>query len=207
MVDAKFLEIERTSLLISLFSRFDQNTGMFNNFPYLLGGEGYFSDEQAKESVEQAFGQLNLPDLFKQFEFVLNLAMYSPVKLKADLAITPNVYTIKTNFESIYGMNLILTPYSDINITALGQDLSELIKDYSGTSLRVSHEEQTSEDQSIDFIEKLNTELEESTLLLLRRIYYRLFLDRSLAGGAEKASKSAFLVASLLHIIQRISSN
>ena len=199
MLNAKFQEIERASLFISLFSRLDETTGSFINSPYILGGSGYFTDEAAKDSVEQAFGQLNLPDLFQQFDFVLNIAFYLPIKLKMDLKIVPNIYSIKTKYKNIYSMYLILTPYSDINVTSLNNDLSEIVEDYAGTALRIDDQDSIATNKPKNlYIESIDPELEEASVLLLRRIYYRLFLDRSLAGGTEQPSKPANLVAVMI---------
>ena len=199
MSNAKFQEIERASLFISLFSRMDETNGSFINSPYILGGSGYFTDESAKESVEQAFGQLNLPDLFQQFNFVLNVAFYVPIKLKMDLKLVPNVYSVKTKYKNIYSMYLILTPYSDINITSLDNDLSEIVEDYAGTALRITEQDIIAINKPKNlYIEAVDPELEEATLLLLRRIYYRLFMDRSLAGGTEQPSKPTNLVVVMI---------
>ena len=196
MTDAKYDEIERTSLLVSLFSRFDRESGNFLNFPQLLGGSGYFDDNTAKDSIEMAFGQLNIPDLFEQFEFVLNVAFYLPIKMTSDLRLAPNLYSIKTKYENtIYGMFLILTPYSDINITALNTDLSEVSKDFAGLAMRTGVKTQQSweDGPSMYQLEDSDPELEEGTDLLLQRIYYRLFLERAMAGGTEKVSKTSNL--------------
>lgn len=193
--NAKFNEIEQSSLFMSLFSRIDENSGSFINQPAILGGQGYFTDEHAKESVEHAFGQLNLPDLFQQFDFVLNVAFYLPVKLKEDLKISPNFWMVKAKYESIFAMYLILSPYSDLNITALNKDLSELVVDYSGSAIRTGMKPQGNK-SSLEIT--VDPELQEASDLLLQRIYYRLFLDRSLSGGPEKPTKPANLVAIMI---------
>ena len=182
---SKFEEIEKTSLFMSVFSRLDEESGNFFNQPSILGGEGYFNDEEAKDSVEHAFGQLNLPDLFQQFDLVLNVAFYMPFKLKEDLKISPNYYIVKSKYENIYAMYLNLTPYSDLNITALNLDLSDLVVDYSGVSTRTSLSKST-EKKSRLMDTEIHPELAEASGLLLQRIYYRLFLDRTLSGGPEK---------------------
>lgn len=192
---SKFEEIEQSSLFLSVFSRIDDESGGFVNQPSILGGEGYFSDEHAKDNVEHAFGQLNLPDLFQQFDFVLNVAFYMPFKLKEDLKISPNFYVVKSKFENIFAMYLILTPYSDLNITALNLDLSDLVVDYTGTATRTALTK-TEKKSRLDMT--VNPELAESSGLLLQRIYYRLFLDRTLSGGPEKPTKPANLVAILI---------
>ncbi|MFX0087727.1 MAG: hypothetical protein ACFFAU_18900 [Candidatus Hodarchaeota archaeon] len=87
--DANFDEIVQTSMLISLFSGVDPNTKYFENIPILIGGEGLIGDYQAKLRVEEAFGQLNLPDLFKTFDFTMFRSSYEPYKLREDLVITP----------------------------------------------------------------------------------------------------------------------
>ncbi len=195
---SKFEEIEKTSLFMSVFSRLDEESGNFMNQPAILGGEGYFEDENAKDSVEHAFGQLNLPDLFQQFDFVLNVAFYLPFKLREDLKISPNYYIVKSKYESIYAMYLILTPYSDLNITALNTDLSDLVVDYSGVANRTAISSANKEKKSRLMDTEIHPELAEATGLLLQRIYYRLFLDRTLSGGPEKPTKPANLVAILI---------
>jgi hypothetical protein len=195
---SKFEEIEKTSLFMSVFSRIDEDSGNFINQPSILGGEGYFQDEHAKDSVEHAFGQLNLPDLFQQFDFVLNVAFYLPVKLNEDLKISPNYWMVKAKYENIFAMYLILAPYSDLNITALNLDLSDLVVDYSGVATRTALMKPVPEKKSRLMDMSINPELAEATDLLLQRIYYRLFLDRSLSGGPEKPTKPANLVAILI---------
>ena len=195
---SKFEEIEQTSLFLSVFSRIDEESGGFVNQPSILGGEGYFSDEHAKDSVEHAFGQLNLPDLFQQFDFVLNVAFYMPFKLREDLKISPNFYVVKSKYEDIFAMYLILTPYSDLNITALNLDLGDLVVDYSGSATRTALTKPQPEKKSRLMDMSVNPELAEASGLLLQRIYYRLFLDRTLSGGPEKPTKPANLVAILI---------
>ncbi|MHA2364956.1 MAG: hypothetical protein ACXAC7_13450 [Candidatus Hodarchaeales archaeon] len=196
---AKFREIERSSMLLSLFSRLDETTGSFLNTPYILGGQGYLKDEKAKDSVEHAFGQLNLPDLFQQFEFVLNVAFYMPIKIKEDLKISPNFYIVKTKYEtSIFGMYLILSPYSDLNITALNRDLMDLVTDYAGVAIRTSMQKEKEGKKSLLLSSQIHPDIEKATGLLLQRIYYRLFLERKLSGGPEKPTKAANLVAIMI---------
>jgi len=69
--NAKSDEISQSSMLISLFSGVDPKTKYFENVPVIMGGEGLITDHQARLKVEEAFGQLNLPDLFETFDFML----------------------------------------------------------------------------------------------------------------------------------------
>ena len=140
----------------------------------------------------------HLPDLFQQFDFVLNVAFYLPFKLNEDLKISPNYYIVKSKFENIYAMYLILTPYSDLNITALNLDLSDLVVDYAGVSTRTALTKSVDQKKTRLMDTAVDPELAEASELLLQRIYYRLFLDRSLSGGPEKPTKPANLVAILI---------
>ncbi|MFX0151648.1 MAG: hypothetical protein ACFFAJ_12750, partial [Candidatus Hodarchaeota archaeon] len=102
--DAKFDEITQSSMLISLFSGVDPKTKYFENIPILLGGEGLITDHQTRLKVKEAFGQLNLPDLFKTFDFTLYRSSYEPYKLKEDLVIAPYIYTVKAKHQDTFVM-------------------------------------------------------------------------------------------------------
>ncbi|MHA1167961.1 MAG: hypothetical protein ACTSP4_09405 [Candidatus Hodarchaeales archaeon] len=196
MSDAKFDEITRSSLMICLFSHVDKATMVLDNKPYLLGGSGFLvKDKDARLQVETAYAQLSIPDLFGQFDFILNVANFTPYKLKEDLRIAPNIYTLKTKYKNMYLMLLILTPWSDLNLTALYEDVKELIMDYSGSYRRINIE--ISDDNPYEENEAKNAELSQSASLLLQRIYYKIFLERVLIGGVEKTKTSTNLIAVL----------
>ncbi len=189
---AKFDEITRTSMLICSFSSLDKETYILDNKPFILGGEGFIEDKVARMSIEQAFGQLNLPDLFEQFSFVLNTAYYSSFKLKEDLALAPNIYTLKAKAGDTYLLMLIITPWSDINITTLYDDVFNVITDYGGTYRRSKVE--LGEELAFS-PDKLDDEVVSAANLLLKRIYYRIFLERTVLGGIEKTRKPTNLAA------------
>lgn len=190
-MDPKFEEITRSSLLISAFSYLDPESFVFSNRPYLLGGEGLIDDKKARLDIETAYGQLNLPDLFKQFDFVLNVASYIPFKIKEDLVISPNIYNIKSMHKDTYSIILLLTPWSDLNISSLVNELDVLVEDYSGTLQRVKHQIKK------DLLSEPDgeQELDEATDLLFQKIYFEIFLERRLIGGVEIPRKASNLFA------------
>ncbi|MFW9992811.1 MAG: hypothetical protein ACFFD4_12250 [Candidatus Odinarchaeota archaeon] len=205
MAEAKFDEISRSSLMICLFSYLDDETMMLDNKPYLLGGSGFFKNKEARMSVETAYAQLNIPDLFGQFDFILNVANFAPYKLSEDLRLAPNIYTLKTKYENMFLMLLLLTPWADLNLTTLFEDVKEIIKDFSGSYRRVKTvlkaSESKNESSSMDAIatteEWKNKELNEGATLMLQRVYYKVFLERALIGGTEKTKKGTNLIAVL----------
>ncbi|MHA2499805.1 MAG: hypothetical protein ACXAEL_09600, partial [Candidatus Hodarchaeales archaeon] len=200
-IDPKFDEIKRASLLICLFSNIDAETYAMDNRPYLLGGEGLCEDRQVRNAIEEAYGQLNLPDLFQQFDFYLTSSNYESYKLREDMKIAPYLYTAKAQFESTYVMILIITPWSDMNISGLWTEMSEVIKDYTGVHRRTTALIKQHDRVDLDLQEKLLNERDEECLeagyLLLTRVYYKLFLERSISGGIEKARKPTNLFAVL----------
>ncbi|MFQ5979614.1 MAG: hypothetical protein ACE5OZ_15915 [Candidatus Heimdallarchaeota archaeon] len=195
-VDPKFQEIQRTSLLICLFSNIDPASYQMDNRPYLLGGEGLVEDKQIRNTIEEAFGQLNLPDLFQQFDFYLTSSNYESYKLREDLRIAPYLYTAKAKFESTYVMILIITPWSDLNVWGLWQEMAEVIKDYTGVHRRTTALIKNA-DASLQetMLERRDDECIKAGYLLLTRIYYKLFLERSISGGIEKIRKPTNLFA------------
>ncbi|MFX0090652.1 MAG: hypothetical protein ACFFBD_02725 [Candidatus Hodarchaeota archaeon] len=190
-IDPKFEEITRSSLLISAFSHLDPETFIFTNRPYLLGGEGLIEDSKARLDIETAYGQLNLPDLFKQFDFVLNVASYLPFKIKEDLVITPNIYSVKSMHGDTFSVILLVTPWSDLNISSLVNELDVLVTDYSGTLQRVKHQVK---EESLSNLEG-DKQLDVATDLLFQKIYFEIFLERRLIGGVEIPRKPSNLFA------------
>lgn len=189
---AKFDEIKKSSMMLSLFSGVDRNTGFFENIPIIRGGEGLIQDKMANLKIEEAFGQLNLPDLFKTFDFFLNTASYEPYKLKEDLLVSPYLYSIKSSYlEDAFLMNLILTPWSDVNLSQLGGKMTNAVKDFAGIFRR------SSTDNVEDLIEYRREECEIGSNFLIGYVYNLLFNQREMLGGIEASSKPSDLISVL----------
>ncbi len=191
--DAKFDEITQSSMLISLFSGVDPETKYFENIPILLGGQGLIKDHQARLKVEEAFGQLNLPDLFKTFDFTLYRSSYEPYKLKEDLVIAPYIYSVKAQHRDTFLMSLFLTPWADVNLSSFQEKIVDFAKDFSGVFRRTTEELHTMNKT----IEYRHNECERGGAMLMGYLNHLVFDQRQMLGGTEKVSKPTNLFAVL----------
>ncbi|MHA1225598.1 MAG: hypothetical protein ACTSPV_02535 [Candidatus Hodarchaeales archaeon] len=190
---AKFDEITQSSLLISLFSGMDKRTKYFENIPILFGGKNIISDHQARLKVEEAFGQLNLPDMFKTFDFTLYRSSYEPYKLKEDLVIAPYIYSVKANYDSSYLMSLFITPWADFNLSQFQEKIIKMTKHFSGLFRRTSEQIHLSQAS----IEDRHNECERMGRMLMSYLRHLVFDQRQMLGGTEKVSKPTNLIAVL----------
>jgi len=188
---AKFDEITQTSMLISLFSGVDPQTKYFENIPILLGGEGLITDHQARLKVEEAFGQLNLPDLFRTFDFTMYRSSYEPYKLKEDLVIAPYIYSVKAKYEDTFTLALFLTPWADVNLSEFQEKIIRLTTDFSGIFRRTTEQI----NKRTGSIETRHAECEKGGAMLMEYLSHLVFDQRQLLGGTEKVSKSTNLLA------------
>lgn len=191
--EAKFNEIVQSSMIISLFSGVDPKTKFFLNIPILLGGEGLITDHQARLKVEEAFGQLNLPDLFKTFDFTLHRASYEPYKLKEDLVISPYIYSVKAQHRDTFLMSLFLTPWADVNLSSFQEKIIEFTRAFSGIFRRTTEEIDTMNMP----LEYRQNECERGGTMLIRYLSHLIFDQRQMLGGTEKVSKHTNLLAVL----------
>ncbi|MFX0170753.1 MAG: hypothetical protein ACFE9L_02420 [Candidatus Hodarchaeota archaeon] len=191
--DAKFDEITQSSMLISLFSGVDPKTKYFENIPILMGGEGLITDHQARLKVEEAFGQLNLPDLFKTFDFTLYRSSYEPYKLKEDLVIAPYIYTVKAKHQDTFVMSLFLTPWADVNLSQFQEKIIDFTTDFSGIFRRTT-EEIYNEGKEFQYRTK---ECEQGGTMLMDYLNHLVFDQKQMLGGIEKVTKPTNLLAVL----------
>jgi rubrerythrin len=191
--DAKFDEITQSSMLISLFSGVDPKTKHFENVPVIMGGEGLVTDRQAQLKVEEAFGQLNLPDLFRTFDFTLYRSSYEPYKLKEDLVISPYIYTVKAKHQDTFVMGLFLTPWADVNLSQFQEKIIDFARDFSGIFRRTTEEIHTS---GKDFSNRTK-ECAQGGNRFMEYLSHLVFDQRQMLGGTEKVSKPTKLLAVL----------
>ena len=188
---AKFDEITQASMLISLFSGVDPQTKYFENIPILLGGEGLITDHQARLKVEEAFGQLNLPDLFQTFDFTMYRSSYEPYKLKEDLVIAPYIYSVKAKYEDTFTMALFLTPWADVNLSEFQEKIVGFTMNFSGIFRRTTEEI----NKGTGSLEARHAECEKGGAMLMEYLSHQVFVQRQLLGGTEKVSKPTNLLA------------
>ncbi len=191
--EAKFDEIVQASMLISLFSGVDPNTKYFENVPILIGGEGLIGDPQAKLKVEEAFRQLNLPDLFKTLDFTMYRSSYEPYKLREDLVIAPYIYSVKAKHENTYLMSLFLTPWADVNLSEFQDKINNFASYFSGIFRRASAEISTKGKKMQD----RTKECEIGGMMLMGYLNHLIFDQRQMLGGVEKVTKPTNLLAVL----------
>jgi hypothetical protein len=191
--EAKFDEIVQTSMLISLFSGVDPNTKYFENVPILMGGEGLIGDHQARLKVEEAFGQLNLPDLYKTFDFTMYRSSYEPYKLREDLVIAPYIYSVKAKHEDTYLMSLFLTPWANVNLSQFQDKINDFASYFSGifrrSTTEISTKGKTMQDRT--------KECEVGGMMLMGYLSHLVFDQRQMLDGAEKVTKPTNLLAVL----------
>ncbi|MHA2244019.1 MAG: hypothetical protein ACXADY_03545 [Candidatus Hodarchaeales archaeon] len=191
--DSKFDEITQSSMLISLFSGVDPKTRYFENIPVLLGGQGLIEDHQARLKVEEAFGQLNLPDLFKTFDFTLYRSSYEPYKLKEDLVIAPYIYSVKAQHRDSFIMSLFLTPWADVNLSSFQEKIVDFTRNFSGIFRRTTEEIHTMNKT----IECRHETCSRGGTMLMDYLSHLVFDQRQMLGGTEKVSKPTNLLAVL----------
>lgn len=191
--DTKFDEITQSSMLISLFSGVDPKTKYFENIPVLLGGQGLITDHQARLKVEEAFGQLNLPDLFKTFDFTLYRSSYEPYKLKEDLVIAPYIYSVKAQHRDAFIMSLFLTPWADVNLSSFQEKIVDFTRNFSGIFRRTTEEIHSMNKT----IENRHETCARGGTMLMDYLNHLIFDQRQMLGGTEKVSKPTNLLAVL----------
>jgi len=190
--DAKFDEIVQSSMLISLFSGVDPNTKYFENIPILLGGEGLVTDHQARLKVEEAFGQLNLPDLFKTFDFTLFRSSYEPYKLNEDLVISPYIYSVKAKHKDTFLLSLFLTPWADVNLSQFQEKIIDFAADFSGIFRRTTEEIHKSGKELL----YRTKECEHGANMLMCYLSHLIFDQRQMLGG-ESFKTNKFISCSI----------
>ncbi len=191
--NAKFDEITESSMLISLFSGVDPKTKHFENVPVIMGGEGLVTDRQPQLKVKEAFGQLNLPDLFRTFDFTLYRSSYEPHKLKENLVISPYIYAVKAKHRNTFVMGLFLTPWADVNLSQFQEKIIDFAYDFSGIFRRTT-EQIHSEGKDFSYRTK---ECEQGGSRLMEYLNHLMFDQRQMLGGTEKVSKPTNLLAVL----------
>jgi len=180
-------------MIIALFSAINRHVNVIKNIPTILKNGSTIEDATSKRHIEEGYGQLNISDILNQQEFILSSANYSTHGLNSELTLLPDIYTVKKKYEDSLLMMLIISPWSDLNVTELNKATSELCKNFNGVYRRGS----VDVEQMKIPTEELHYQCEKASKLLLRELYYRVFLNRAMRGITEKIYKSSNLIAIL----------
>ncbi|MCY3410208.1 MAG: zinc ribbon domain-containing protein [Candidatus Heimdallarchaeota archaeon] len=182
-------QIERTSVNITTFSALNDATGLPVNLPIILGGEDLIEDEVAKLEVEEAFGQLNIQSLFGITTENLESCLYDTFHVgEHEGKLTPHVYLLKSHQNSVYLLNLLTTPYADLNLDSYFNEVEFMSRSFSGVFRRTlaQLEEDIIDDDRQDDI--LKTTVDN----LAGYIHYMIFTERGLrelvAGAFSKVT-------------------
>ena len=184
-------QIKNVSMSISTISNLDPNTGLTVNTPILIGGEKLIKSPDLYNYIEQGFGQLNITDLFLGKDFVLKTAAYLAESIHKIDYLVPNLYLFKTNYEETYQLGLLITPYSDINVTEYLSEGDLITRFYTGTFKRTLKQMKLKKITD----SRRRKECIDMARILLSLLHYRIFDLRKLRGGIEKVKKSAYLSA------------
>ena len=182
-------QIERTSVNITTFSALNPESGIPTNIPNILGGEDIISDEVAKLNVEEAFGQLNIQSLFGVSTETLESCLYDTFHVRDSSGkLTPHIYLLKSHTNSVYLLNLLTTPYADLNLDRYFNEVEFMSRSFSGVFRRTNAQ---IEKNMIDE-EKQDAILRETVGNLTGYIHYQIFQERGLrdlvAGASRKVT-------------------
>lgn len=184
-------QIERSSVNISVFSHLDEEAMIPVNIPLLLGGEDMISQKTTVEKVEEGFGQLNIMDLFKEQDFILNCALYSTFRIGDKEIISPNIYEFKARSDRTYLLNMLITPYSDLNLTKYFDEIQFMTDAYQGINLRQEVEDLTLSDS------EAYEESQDKAARLAKYLHYQIFQERSMRSGVERVKKEGFMICAM----------
>lgn len=181
-------QIIKSSITTATISNVDPKTGITINTPILIGGDYLIKDDVTRNRVEQGFGQLNIMDLFLEKQYILHSASYMSEPLSLKLSLTPNLYLVKIGYENTYILSLLITPYSDINLTELTDELLFIGKSYHGTFIR------TLKQMELGYIDdvKRRAECDVTLETLMSLLHYRIFNLRRLRGGIGSPKKPSY---------------
>ncbi len=186
------LQIERTSVNITTFSALNEETGMPTNIPVILGGDDIITDEVAKLEVEEAFGQLNIQSLFGLSSESLESCLYDTFHISDNSEkLTPHVYLLKSHTNSVYLLNLLTTPYADLNLNSYFNEVEFMSRSFSGVFRRTNAqiEKKIIDDDKQDKI------LKDTVDNLSGYIHYMIFQERGLRELVDsQARKAAMMV-------------
>jgi len=129
-------QIKDVSMSISTISNLNPNAGLTVNTLILIGGEKLIVSPDLYNYIEQRFGQLNIANLFLGKEFVLRTAAYLAEPIRKIDYLVPNLCLFKTNHNDTYQLGLLITPYSDINVTEYLSEGELITRFYTGTFKR-----------------------------------------------------------------------
>jgi len=180
-------------MIIALFSAIDRQLNAFENFSAILRNGTTIDDETSKRHLEEGYGQLNISDILNQPDFILSSASYSTYRLTRELTLLPNIHAVKTRYGDSLLMMLLLTPWSDLNITELREAAKELCKNFNGVYRRGAAD---IERMKISVQDRC-VQCKEANQLLFQALYHRFFSDRAMRGIPGKFPKAGNLVAIL----------
>jgi len=181
-------QIIKSSITIATISNLDPHSSLTINTPILIGGESLIKDADARLRIEQRFGQINILDLFMGKQYVLKSASYFSEPIEELSGLVPNIYLVKVKYEDTYLLSLLITPYSDINLTEFTDELNFIGRSYHGTFRRTA--KQLELGQIDDMKRRAECTITAETLISL--LHYRIFNLRRLRGGVDSPHKQSY---------------
>ncbi|MEM2141699.1 MAG: hypothetical protein QXQ81_00360, partial [Candidatus Thorarchaeota archaeon] len=149
--------------------------------------------------AEVGFGQINIVDLFQMRQYVLHTIKYGSELVRPVAEhLGSYIYQVKAHVGDVYYLGLLITPYSDVNLTAYQQFVDLTCKYYAG-SYRRSLAQKTSGtvDIAADYEGADQTARDMLTLQ-----HHLLFERREMRGGVETIRKPVRMFAVVLSDIE-----
>ncbi len=174
--------------------------GMINS-ANILGGEGIVENEESRTLAEVGFGQINVVDLFQMRQYVLHTIKYGSELVKPvsdDLG--SYIYQVKAHSGDVYYLGLLITPYSDINLTTYEEYVDLTCKYFAGSYRRSEAQKSTS---GIDLASDYEG-ADQTAKDMLSLQHHLLFERREMRGGVESLRKPVNLFMVLLSEIEII---
>ncbi len=178
-------KIEKNSITIAVLSAMSESGGMINS-ANILGGEGIIEDEETRSLAEVGFGQINIVDLFEMRQYVLHTIKYgSELVHPAPRELGSYIYQVKAHAGNVFYLGLLITPYSDINLTKYERYVDMTCKYYWGSYRR---SEMMRSVTDVD-VESDYQDADDTATDLLTLQHHLIFNRRELRGGVETIRK------------------
>lgn len=186
-------QIEATSINMLVVSLMQEELGLPINIPQIFGGEALIKDEVAKTNLEDALGQLNILDLFTEQETILEIVKYASWHARDPEKLAPYLYLLKQFYNNAYLLNVLVTPYADVNVTMARDELNFITMAFSGIYKRTRKQLELGQIDPQEQIEELRKYADYTGGFY----HWQIFTERSLRGGVESLGMAPMIVAGI----------
>ena len=186
-------QIDATTVNLLLVSLLQEELGLPINIPQIFGGDAIIKDELARTNLEDALGQLNVIDLFVEQETVLEIAKYDTWNTVDKEKLTPHIYLLKQSYDHAYLLNVLVTPYADINVTMARDELKFIATAFNGIFRRTRKQIELGQINSQEQISELKKYASKTGSFY----HWQLFSEKSLRGGIESLGRAPMIVGAM----------